>query len=118
MKNLWPLQQTPIAFRLLLVWRQLGIEIDQLEAQLRHLPEDMPPAPLLVDLVARLRADLYRLVSRETGARALQRPLPRNPDRASLAQHLAEARFALSRFREAHSSPHAERDDCWLVSDD
>ena len=118
MKKLWRLDKSPIAFRLLLVWKELGIEIDQLEAQLRHQSEDTPPAPLLVDLVVRLRADLYRLVSRETGARALQRPLPKNPDRASLAQHLAEARFALSRFREAHSSPLSERDDCWLVRDD
>ncbi len=118
MKKLWRLDKSPIPFRLLLVWKHLGIEIDQLEAELRQLPENTSPAPLLIDLVGRLRADLYRLVSREPGGRALQRPLPDNPDRTSLEQHLAEARFALSRFREAHSSPHAERDDCWLVSDD
>lgn len=118
MRPHWRQHKSPIAFRQLMLWRELNIEIGQLEAQLRQLPENTPPAPLLVDLVARLRADLFRLVSRETGARALQRPLPQTPDQASLAQSLAEARFALSRFREAHSSPHSNRDDCWLVRDD
>lgn len=115
MRKDWRLNHSSISFHQLNTFRHLAIEIDQLEAQLRTLPDAVSPSPLLVELVRLLRADLYRLVSREVGARALRRPLPEAPGKATLTQNLDEARLALIRFREAHSAAWSDRDDRWLV---
>ena len=115
MRKDWRLKHGRIPFHQLDTWRHLKVEIDQLEARLRQGPEAMPPSPLLVEMVRLLRADLYRLVSREVGARVLKRPVPDNADRVLLAQNLDEARLALTRFREAHSAHWSERDDQWLI---
>ncbi|WP_338720349.1 hypothetical protein [Devosia sp. XK-2] len=115
MLNVRRFRHSRISFHQLDAWRHLDIEITQLQAQLRNMPPATPPSPLLVELIRLLRVDLYRLVSREAGSRALQRPLPDSADQAQLAQSLDEARLALSHFREAHSANWSEREDRWLV---
>jgi len=115
MRKDWRQFHSRISFSQLDTWRHLNIELDQLEARLRQVSQATPPAPLLIEMVRLLRADLYRLVSREVGARALKRPVPDAADRVLLAQNLDEARLALARFREAHSAAWSEREDQWLI---
>lgn len=117
MRKNWRMKRSPVPFYQLNSWKHLTIEIAQLDAQLQRLPDGVAPPPLLVELVRLLRADLYRLVSREVGCRALKRPLPDNADRDLLSQNLDEARLGLARFREAHSASWSDREDQWLIGE-
>lgn len=117
MPKSWRTRKEPISFQQLMTWRHLQVEITQLTAQIQDIPAATPPSPLLILLVRRLRADTYRLVSREVGARALKSPLPDAPGLTMLSASLVETRLALDRFREAHSGPFSMRDDYWLVRD-
>ncbi|WEK04871.1 MAG: hypothetical protein P0Y65_01040 [Candidatus Devosia phytovorans] len=74
-------------------------------------------SPVLVLVAARLLDDIHRLISREPGARALQRIHPGHPPRnEALVTLLHDARLALDLFEwnhRAHDDMHD--DDDWIT---
>ena len=98
---------------------RLGERLAGLRAALAASGQDAPDgvaSPLLTRAVAAFLADLYRLVSREPGARALPRLAPdAPPSHRRLKAMLADAGLALALFAEAHADPDADCGDEWLT---
>ena len=73
-------------------------------------------SPTLVAAAATLLADIYRLISREPGARALPRLDPRQAvSHHQLAAMLADAELKLALYRDAHRDHDGETGDDWLT---
>ena len=73
-------------------------------------------SPTLVAAAATLLADIYRLISREPGARTL----PRLDRRQAVPHHqlaamLADAELKLALYRDAHRDHDGETGDDWLT---
>ena len=78
-------------------------------------PDRLASATLTLTAAALLR-DLYRLISREPGARTLPRLDPLHPPRHQhLAEMLRDARLALDAFAHAHRDHDDETGDEWLT---
>ena len=75
-----------------------------------------PAGPVLVFTAAALISDIYRLVSREPGSRALARLDRRQrPSHRALDGLLREARLVLDAFAWAHRDHLGETGDDWLT---
>lgn len=77
---------------------------------------DSPASPMLAFAASALLGDIYRLISREPGARALPR-LDRRalPTHQALAAMLQDARLALDAFAHRHRDHDGEYDGGWLT---
>ncbi|WP_137152583.1 hypothetical protein [Devosia sp. FKR38] len=102
------------------------IEHDRLRARLGVLRRRLGPtgsqgsgpvaSPTLVAAAATLLADIYRLISREPGARTLPRLDPRQAvTHQQLAGMLADADLKLALFQDAHSDHDGDTGDDWLT---
>lgn len=77
---------------------------------------DLPTGPVLAGSATRLLRDIYRLVSREPGARALTRLDPRQPvTHRQLAVILRDGQVALDAFAWSHYDHAKEYGDEWLT---
>lgn len=95
---------------------RLSQALDDMAFDLSLCQETAPVGGFLAVSARRVMTDIYRLISREPGARSLLR-LPAGPqiDRAQMLQVLADARSALASFERAHCDPDSSREDGWLV---
>ncbi|HEY8574865.1 MAG TPA: hypothetical protein VIL88_00845 [Devosia sp.] len=81
----------------------------------RDAPEALA-SPLLTGTVGALLGDIYRLVSREPGARLLPRPDPARPPRhRQLNSMLRDAQLALDTFAWRHRDHEHEYGDEWIT---
>jgi hypothetical protein len=77
---------------------------------------DLPAGPVLVFTSATLLGDIYRLLSREPGARALPRLDQRaRPSHRAVVALLRDARLALDGFAWNHRDHDDEYGDEWLT---
>lgn len=77
---------------------------------------DLPASPLLVATAGTLLDAVYRLISRDAGARDLPRPDRRQPpSHRQLAAMLRDARLALATFADVHRDHDDEFGDEWLT---
>lgn len=94
---------------------RLGRLRDVAAAACREAP-DLPASPLLVFTTAALLGDIYRLLSREPGARALPRLDRRDrPNHRALVAVLRDARLSLDGFAWNHRDHDDEYGDEWLT---
>lgn len=90
--------------------------LEDLRFELSLRPDTGPVAGLMAVAVRRLMADIYRLISREPGGRALLRlPVGAEIELVQLHRALDDAEAGLAAFRRAHSDPDSAREDGWLV---
>ena len=91
-------------------------DLSALVSAARREGPELVASPMLVFAAAALLGDIYRLVSREPGARALGRlDRQHRPSHRALAAHLRDARLALDAFAWNHRD---HDDDCgeeWLT---
>ncbi|MEO9297736.1 hypothetical protein [Devosia alba] len=103
-----------ISFAKVLEHAQLSERLLHLRATLHaaqvHAPKQLA-SPLLARASAVLLADIYRLISREPGARTLPR-LDRlqPPEHRHLTGMLRDAQLALDLFRQAHSDDEGDNE--------
>ena len=94
---------------------RLGDLRDVAATACRETP-DLPASPMLVFTAAALFGDIYRLVSREPGARALARLDRRQqPSHRELVALLRDARLVLDGFAWNHRDHDAHYGDGWLT---
>ena len=94
---------------------RLGDLRDVAATACREAP-DLPASPMLVFTAAALLGDIYRLVSREPGARALARLDRRQrPSHRELVALLRDARLVLDGFAWNHRDHDAHYGDGWLT---
>ena len=94
---------------------RLGDLRDVAATACREAP-DLPASPMLVFTAATLLGDIYRLVSREPGARALARLDRRQQlSHRELVALLRDARLALDGFAWNHRDHDAHYGDGWLT---
>jgi hypothetical protein len=94
---------------------RLGKLRDVAATACREAP-DLPASPVLVFTSAALLGDIYRLLSREPGARALRRLDRRDrPSHRALVALLRDARLSLDGFAWNHRDHDDEYGDEWLT---
>ncbi|WP_108461204.1 hypothetical protein [Devosia naphthalenivorans] len=109
----------PISFSKVLDHEKLSERLMALRAIVAAARKDAPDnlaSPTLCGAAGQLLRDLYRLVSREPGARALPRLDPRHPpDLRTLSTMLRDAQVALDAFAYAHRDHDDDYGDKWLT---
>ena len=92
--------------------------LEELRFELSLRRQNGPVAGLMAVTVRRFMADIFRLISREPGSRALLRlPEGAEIDLQLLRRALHDAEAGLAAFRRAHSDPDSSREDGWLVQE-
>lgn len=109
-------QKSSIAGHQVAEHQRLSETLEELQFELALRGDFGPVAGLMAVTVRRLMADIYRLLSREPGGRALLRlPAGAEIDLVVLGRALSDAEAGLAAFERAHCDPDSAREDGWLV---
>jgi len=109
----------PIAARNTVIHARLTERVAELRRRLgRYKPHELaePAGGMLIDVVGRLLAEIYRLVSREPGARALVRINRKGTyTNGALLAALRDGQVALDAYRHAHWDHEGDYTEDWLT---